>query len=44
MKCQNKREQLSEQVHMSSRTINVVSEQIRTRVGHILLWTEQDIT
>jgi hypothetical protein len=45
MKCQNKREQLSEQVYMSSRTTNVVSEQIRIRVRHmLLLWTEQDIT
>jgi hypothetical protein len=33
MKCQNKRDQLSEQVYMSSRTTNVVSEQIRTRVN-----------
>jgi hypothetical protein len=37
MKCQNKREQLSEQVYMSSRTTNMVSEQCRTRVRHMLL-------
>jgi hypothetical protein len=38
MKCQNKREQqLSEQVYMSSRITNVVSEQIRIRVRHMLL-------
>jgi hypothetical protein len=32
MKLQNNQEQLSEQVYMSSRTTNVVSEQIKTRV------------
>jgi hypothetical protein len=37
MKCQNKREQLSEQVYISSQTTNMVSEQIRTRVRQMLL-------
>jgi hypothetical protein len=37
MKCRNKREQLSEQVYMSFRTMNMVSEQIRTRVEHIII-------
>jgi ABC-type histidine transport system ATPase subunit len=37
MKCQNKREQLSEQVYMSSRITNMVSEQMRTWVKHMLL-------
>jgi hypothetical protein len=37
MKCLNKLKQLSEQVYMSSRTTNVVSEQIKTRVKHMLL-------
>jgi hypothetical protein len=36
MKCENKRE-LSEQIYMSSRKTNVVSEQIRIRVGYMLL-------
>jgi hypothetical protein len=52
MKCQNKREQLSEQVYMSLRTTNVVSEQIRTRVricyyyrqNKIFSIAKQDIT
>jgi hypothetical protein len=37
MKCQNKREQLSEQVYISSRTTNVVSKQMKIRVRHMLL-------
>jgi hypothetical protein len=45
MKCRNKREQLSEQVYISSRATNMVSKQIITSVKYmLLLWTEQDIT
>jgi hypothetical protein len=40
MECQNKREQLLEQIYMSSRTTNVVSEQIKTRVRHMFFLNE----
>jgi hypothetical protein len=43
IKCQNKREQLSEQVYMSSRTTNVVSNQIRTRVRTCYYYSQNKI-